>query len=341
MAQLFFVGQRVRLMQEATEGIILRKQEPSLWKVRLDDGFEIPVAEADMTPAALEDAVSDPEAFPEEPAPAAQPEQMPGPSEKPTAEAGQASGEAIGGRGPILAFVKQLRPDQLRLHLVNDAYEALLWALYEQRGDGFKPLGHGYLPAGSQQPLGTYDLGAIDKWRPLRMVYHLAPASKTEDPQPAIFEYRFRASSFFRREGYAPHVEAPAFVIEAGADSGRLRNVSSIGAHAPNAAGEKPIATATTDTGVRVVDLHDYALDVSVEAWRPADILQYQLQHCEKVLDEAAREGCSRLIVIHGVGTGKLKKEVRRMLKAHPLVKGLTAAHERDFGQGATEVRLD
>jgi len=60
----------------------------------------------------------------------------------------------------------------------------------------------------------------------------------------------------------------------------------------------------------------------------------------ESYLDAAFRAGLRRVWVIHGKGTGALRREVRRCLSSHPLVKGYSAADRYHGGAGVTQVEL-
>ena len=60
----------------------------------------------------------------------------------------------------------------------------------------------------------------------------------------------------------------------------------------------------------------------------------------EQYLDTAYRAGRTRLTVIHGHGTGALRRAVRAMLREHALVSNLEAAPPREGGDGATIVTL-
>ena len=57
-------------------------------------------------------------------------------------------------------------------------------------------------------------------------------------------------------------------------------------------------------------------------------------------LDIAFRAGLRRVWVVHGKGTGTLRREVRRRLDSHPLVKRYRTADPNHGGQGATLVEL-
>ncbi|MEX0683164.1 MAG: endonuclease MutS2 [Dehalococcoidia bacterium] len=57
-------------------------------------------------------------------------------------------------------------------------------------------------------------------------------------------------------------------------------------------------------------------------------------------LDEAVRSGVRELRIIHGKGTGTLRRAVREMLRKHALVKAQAVAERRDGGDGVTVVEL-
>ena len=60
----------------------------------------------------------------------------------------------------------------------------------------------------------------------------------------------------------------------------------------------------------------------------------------ERFLDDAYRAGRARLTIVHGYGTGALRRAVRNMLRQHPLVSTLEAAPPPEGGDGATIVTL-
>jgi DNA mismatch repair protein MutS2 len=57
-------------------------------------------------------------------------------------------------------------------------------------------------------------------------------------------------------------------------------------------------------------------------------------------LDEAARAGVAQLRIIHGKGTGTLRRAVREMLRRHALVRSQAPAESRAGGEGVTVVEL-
>jgi DNA mismatch repair protein MutS2 len=64
------------------------------------------------------------------------------------------------------------------------------------------------------------------------------------------------------------------------------------------------------------------------------------LRALERYLDDAAMASLPWVRVIHGKGTGKLRREVRRYVGSHPLVSSYDGAPLNEGGEGATVVQL-
>ena len=63
-------------------------------------------------------------------------------------------------------------------------------------------------------------------------------------------------------------------------------------------------------------------------------------EEVEKALDRALLSGATHLRVIHGHGTGRLRRGLRERLRAHPSVASLRAGDKNEGGDGATVVEL-
>jgi DNA mismatch repair protein MutS2 len=64
------------------------------------------------------------------------------------------------------------------------------------------------------------------------------------------------------------------------------------------------------------------------------------LPRVDKHLDAAALAGLPWVRIIHGHGTGVLKRAVREMLRGHPLVKSYEPGKSQEGGEGVTIARL-
>jgi len=88
------------------------------------------------------------------------------------------------------------------------------------------------------------------------------------------------------------------------------------------------------------VDLH---IEKLTHDWRNLskfEMLTLQLNTFEKYLDLALAHHQHNLIVIHGVGSGKLKDEIHELLKAKRGVRSFINQYDPRYGYGATEIFL-
>jgi hypothetical protein len=87
-----------------------------------------------------------------------------------------------------------------------------------------------------------------------------------------------------------------------------------------------------------VVDLHIEKLTVDWRHLTNFEILTLQLKQFEKYYELAIAHLQPSLIVIHGVGTGKLWDEIHELLKHRKEVKTFVNQYDPRFGYGATEI---
>ena len=87
-----------------------------------------------------------------------------------------------------------------------------------------------------------------------------------------------------------------------------------------------------------VVDLHIEKLTDNWKHLSNFEILTIQLKEFEKFYDLAVAHRQPSLIVIHGVGTGKLKDEIHDVLRLKKEVKSFVNQYSASYGYGATEI---
>lgn len=86
------------------------------------------------------------------------------------------------------------------------------------------------------------------------------------------------------------------------------------------------------------IDLHIEKLEPGWETMSSLEILAIQLKTFEKYFDLAMAHHLPWLIVIHGVGTGKLRDEIHEILKVRKEVKSFANRYHPAYGYGATEI---
>jgi len=82
------------------------------------------------------------------------------------------------------------------------------------------------------------------------------------------------------------------------------------------------------------------ARDVPVEIELRGQTIDEAMPTVEQYVDEAFRGGLARVRIIHGKGTGTLRRQVRDFLSKHPLVKSYEQARPEEGGEGVTIVHL-
>jgi dsDNA-specific endonuclease/ATPase MutS2 len=83
---------------------------------------------------------------------------------------------------------------------------------------------------------------------------------------------------------------------------------------------------------------------VAAELTDELDLHAFQPREAADVVDEYLRAaqaaGMARVRIVHGKGTGALRRIVHGVLDGHPAVRGYQLAGERGGGWGATQVEL-
>lgn len=92
------------------------------------------------------------------------------------------------------------------------------------------------------------------------------------------------------------------------------------------------------DVQKQVIDLHIEHLVGSPRGMSNAEIIKIQLDALQRHLHSAIVHRQDRLIVIHGLGKGKLRDEVHAVLKSTPEVARFKNEWSGKYGFGATEV---
>src|SRR5205814_2501198 len=89
--------------------------------------------------------------------------------------------------------------------------------------------------------------------------------------------------------------------------------------------------------GLRISDVAPVTAELNLIGQRVDDALD----ESDKFLDRALLEGKQAVRIIHGFGTGALRKAVREHLRTHPAVKSWRPGNENEGGDGATVAVLE
>ena len=101
---------------------------------------------------------------------------------------------------------------------------------------------------------------------------------------------------------------------------------------------EKIISKKNILKKVKEIDLHMHNLSGYSNNMSNHEIVLYQLNAVETAIRKTDKRYFSKIVFIHGVGSGKLKKELQVLL-SHKSIKYQDANYQK-YGQGALEVIL-
>jgi hypothetical protein len=88
------------------------------------------------------------------------------------------------------------------------------------------------------------------------------------------------------------------------------------------------------------VDLHIHELLDDFRGLSNSEMVEIQMNHFHQQLNEAIKKGIKRIVFIHGVGAGTLKLEIRKELDRLKNKLDYQDASFKEYGYGATMVRL-
>lgn len=89
-----------------------------------------------------------------------------------------------------------------------------------------------------------------------------------------------------------------------------------------------------------VVDLHLSSSKTGKGMIPETDALFHQMEEFERALDKAIASNKMEFRVIHGLGKGKLKQAIHKLLAAHPQVRSFTNDYHSKYGYGSTLIVL-
>lgn len=344
----FSKGDRVRFLNEKGEGTISRISGQLAF---VDvNGFEIPFPLAELVPAFTEDNFRKPNQSgppaPKTPEPSLPPE-IPVRHRDPGKDIAE---------GVFLAFVPinqmQLLESPLQLFLINATAYHILYSCSVKISDGYTVINSGRLDAGAEMLLRVLQRSDIEKYGQVKtdVIFF---SDHTYDHQPPMSELvRMRPVKFYKESTYTenPFFEAKAYVTPVSGTDGtseedyhdsfskqdfaRLILEKERNQKRGGPAPRPPVNTGELE---QEIDLHIEELLDDIRGMSNTEIITIQLRHFRYRLEEAIAGHVRKITFIHGVGNGRLKHEVRRILATYEGIRFHDAPYHR-YGFGATEV---
>jgi len=349
----FKKGDTVSFLNDTGGGIVNRIDDHGNVYVLTDDGFEIPVSEKELLYSngfTLNEkdeakAVSAIETTRETEIPI---------YEKQVKTLGLPKNVAFDAPVQILlGFVPEtLGPvfsSKLACYLINDSDYLAYYHLGIKEGGEFYYLSSGVIEAETKTYIKTFDQTAISKISDIHVQLVLVNEGKyckkeTLDRLVNLNLVNFSKESYFRGNDYfeekallftinprSPENSRDDFVIPEEIKEQKL-NADAILDTKP--ARREP-ASDTLE-----VDLHIGELPLHNSQYTPAGILALQMSRFHAAVEEAISKKLRRLVIIHGIGQGTLKMQIRKELQEKYPQYVYQDASFKEYGFGATLVHL-
>jgi hypothetical protein len=251
----------------------------------------------------------------------------------------------------MLAFLPP-KNEKSELYLLNDSPYRLHYCvgIYERNGS-VQPLAQGSILPDSKQLLKFISISELREARILRVqaLLHKNIPYTPHDLEPADVELNplkfFRQGAFIENDFF----DENALIYRVfSSESAEKEKMSSISAEeVKQALLQKNEAQPTPqkpqpEPEVEEVDLHAEALVSDPSKLQAGELLELQLSRFTAVLENALKsDRRGKMVFIHGIGSGKLKQELRSSLaKNYPRLSFQDASF-KEYGYGATMVFLN
>lgn len=339
----FRIDDKVKFLNEAGGGVIKKLLANNQAMVEIEDGFEIN--------ALLSNLVHDTSA--QHIALDVEPEAKPVKLEKPKNVAkepqAKASEVAVADKKMVaddkalicLAIVpigldSAFAYNLFDIYILNDSNYDILFTAAQVKDNIYGLIEKGELEAGMSQNIGQY---TIEKLRTIqRIVVDILYFSTSSyvSKAPTTHNSDFAGIAWNNPETFSKndYFDEPAFIIQLG----RKMSYKSFPITNKDAVKTEPEAQVVNDT--EEVDLHIEEITENIAGLQPGEILQMQMARFETTLEGALKGKTKRIVYIHGVGNGKLRYEIQKVLKnKYPSLQYQDASYA-EYGFGATMVLL-
>jgi hypothetical protein len=350
----FNIGDKVRFLNETGGGKITRLDDKGYVYVLTDDGFEIPVRDKELilqypsssVPDAHFPAVNSSKRMDKVSEPAHEKIRKPELTEN-RIPVSVPSGSPV-------TLLLGLVPDDfdavfkasIHIYLINDSEYFFYYVVgYQQQGKYF------YLQSGEIEPNTKCFLADFDQVRLGKItLFHIQalPVSAGQyfrmptfdeeidmTPYDFLKNHMYKANDYFDDRALIPGVTAA--IIQKLAKSADHEGDYKNSGNAPDFR-DKKAGFRASDT--MEVDLHIEALRDDYSGLANSDILRIQMNSFRAALEDAISNKIKRIVLIHGVGNGTLKLELRSELKRNYPEFTWQDASFKEYGFGATMVHL-
>lgn len=357
----FKVGDKVSFLNEKGGGIVSKIINENLVHVTIEDGFEIPVQATNLIKtgtAEMSDNIQKAweRIHKQEQEQTIDEDNLPlylahnNPDQRPP--------------GLYFCFVPEIQENpmtgSLELFLINHTTYEGLFSIFLNHSGSWHGKEYGFVQAESRLYLGTIGRSEIEQWANslLQFVFYKEEKCSPLPPFSGLINFKpvklykeesFQYESFLRKKAFFVEVGmlddiSKKHIFEERISKENLKNLQEkMNINQRTEASPAPVSSFLDkhkiDDKIAEVDLHIGELVDNFTNLEKGDLLNIQLDYFRKCLAQAQKERLNKIIFIHGIGNGKLKTEINKLLEQTQGIEFYDAPYAR-YGMGATEVNF-
>ena len=322
----FRVGQRVRFLHEAGEGVVIRLIDRRTIEVDLGDDFPMEVDVSEVIP--VDSAES---SF------LGKAEEKEAVLEKRSRAVAQLGTSLLEVSLAIQAPDSQDDQERYVATLINPEPADLLFTCYLKVGNRFQGQAAGQVGSGEFFRLFSLPKAELNSVKAFHFQLLSFVPGRGHPHLPLVKELPWNKGRLQTPPRFLPALKTEAWAFSLREDK-QTQDIDKIAKSEfiKIKKAEKPVERKQQVE----VDLHIEELVKRPFELAKSQMLKVQLDHFEKALNQALLENYQSMVIIHGVGEGVLRKEVRKKLAANPHVKAVSNGDPVRYGNGATLIEF-
>ncbi|MFO8053946.1 MAG: DUF2027 domain-containing protein [Bacteroidales bacterium] len=347
------VGDKVKFLNEKGGGIVSKVKDNQMVYVTIEDGFDIPVLKRDLI--RLESHGDSRDMFDEDYS-----------IDKPSADVRQRSEQHRDTitaqpqremeKAVFLIFQaeagKPVMAGKLDAYLFNNSNFSMYYTFYLQQGGQLTLRSHGFLLAYRNVYIDSISREQLDQWS--KGWYQIVYLNEQQNPLvPENEGFSLKPKRFYKEENYKnyPGWTGPVFAYSLSRPDLLARATDQKPDKEKEGVVEKQKDMAKVASRRAIIDRHmvnetKAKVDLHIEQicsdhtqMNAMEILNTQLSYFRQVLESALRNNIQELVLIHGVGAGILRAEIRRELQEYDFIE-VRDAPIAEYGVGATLAKI-
>lgn len=339
----FKIGDKVRFLNEKGEGTVSKIINKTTVGIAIEDGFEIPYTVSELV--LINDGLK-----PEPPVKNPVSQVVPIEIKLKTAVNKQEQ------EGIYVAFspekINDITHSDINVWLINNSEYQLMFTYSLFQNGSFNTLETGAAKAYESLLIETIDRKELSDFSTFKIEAlffnenehaHQAPVSEMVKLKPIKLykENAFTSNSFITEKALI----MPVFFINDSFEENNFQTKIDLTkilfqkqTHSDFSKKSKPHASNNPAYEMEI-NLHIEELMDNYKGMSNAEIILVQLKHFQSALDTAINEHYRKLVIIHGVGNGRLKQEVHKILSSYKNLQYYDASYSK-YGFGATEISI-